>query len=250
VALLGDYSIVDAGPAIWPLRAVKSPLEIERLRKACHINSTAFERTLGSIYDGMLEMEIHQKLCIEMYTQGAEETLLNGVRSGPERYSQGNSPPGYRPVAPGEMIIMDGGPVYRGYYSDIIRQAIIGPPTSRQSDLYNVAVDTCYTGLDLIREGAIPEEISRTVDSFAERSRFSAHYRSAGWCGHSLGLTVHEPPMIEVGNRRPLQAGNVLAIEPDFLEEGVGVFGIEQNVLVKEDGYELLSPVDHGLWVI
>ncbi|MBT5875843.1 MAG: M24 family metallopeptidase, partial [Candidatus Latescibacteria bacterium] len=131
-----------------------------------------------------------------------------------------------------------------------IRQAIIGPPTSRQSDLYNVAVDTCYTGLDLIREGAIPEEISRTVDSFAERSRFSAHYRSAGWCGHSLGLTVHEPPMIEVGNRRPLQAGNVLAIEPDFLEEGVGVFGIEQNVLVKEDGYELLSPVDHGLWVI
>lgn|GEM_PF-3485435 len=63
-------------------------------------------------------------------------------------------------------------------------------------------------------------------------------------------MTAYEPPMIQLGNTEPLQTGMVLAIEPDFYEEGVGVFGIEQNILVTDNGYELLSPVDHDLWIL
>lgn len=247
-ARMSAYEIVDAGPAIWPLRQVKSPREIERMRKACAINSTAFERAIRSIHPGMTEMELHRRLCIEMFELGAEDSLLNGVRAGAERYPQGNSPPSDRPIGVGEMIIMDGGPVYRGYYSDIIRQAIVGPPTDRQRSIFDTAVETCYEGLKHIRAGAVPEDIVRAIDAYAARSPHADLYRSAGWSGHSLGLTVHEPPMIDLSNRAPLQAGMVLAIEPEFYEEGVGIFGIEQNILVTETGYDLLSPADHGLW--
>lgn len=242
--------IVDAGPAIWPLRMVKSAREIERLRQACAINSTAFERAIHRIHPGMTEMELHRRLCIEMFELGAEDSLLNGVRAGAERYSQGNSPPSDRPIGIGEMVIMDGGPVYRGYYSDIIRQAIIGPPSARQRAIYDTAVETCYEGLKHIKAGTIPEDIVQAIDTYAERSAYADQYRSPGWSGHGIGLTVHEPPMIQLGNRAPLQAGMVLAIEPDFYEEGVGVFGIEQNILVTDEGYDLLSPVDHDLWVL
>ena len=244
------YEMVDAGPAIRPLRMVKSAREIERIRQACAINSTAFEHAIKRIHTGMTEMELHRRLCIEMFELGAEDSLLNGVRAGAARYSQGTSPPSDRPIGVGEMVIMDGGPIYRGYYSDIIREAIIGPPTPQQQTLYDMAVETCYEGLKYIKAGAIPEHIVQAIDSYAECSHHGCQYRSPGWSGHGIGLTVHEPPMIQLGNTEPLQTGMVLAIEPDFYEEGVGVFGIEQNILVTDNGYELLSPVDHDLWIL
>lgn len=248
--LLSGATLVDAAPSIWELRAVKSPLEIERMRKVCDINIKAFEKALRSIHLGMTERELFRLIGAEMFKLGADDVFPLGIRAGKERYAQGNCPPGDRPIGKGEIVLIDGGPGYRGYYSDIIREACIGEPTSRQKELFNFSVEACMTGIKKVKAGVTAREVTEAIDNFVDKSDFVDTYVSRGGCGHSIGLDIHEVPMISVNNEQPLKAGMIIAIEPSFYEEGMGMFNIEENLLVTEEGYEILTPLDHDLWIL
>lgn len=250
IGLFGAENIVSADAAVWPLRKIKSPREIKLLRKVSAINNAAFENALSAITPGMSEVDLYRRFCIEMLQLGADEVMPLGIRAGAERYSQGNSAPSRRPIGKGEMILVDGGALYRGYNTDIIRQAIIGKPSDRQRALYDFSVETCLEGLAAIKAGVTAESVTQRIDAFAQKSAFADQYRTPGWSGHGLGLHVHEPPIIALGSAEVLEPGMFLAIEPDFYEENVGVFGIEQNLLVTETGYELLSTVSRELKVL
>lgn len=247
---IGKDHIVSADPVIWPVRTIKSPREIDVIRKVSGINNAAFDKALAAIPPGMSEIELYRRFSIEMFQLGADEVMLLGIRAGAERYSQGNSSPSRRPIGTGEMILVDGGALYQGYNTDIIRQAIIGRPSDRQRALYDFSVETCMEGLAAIKAGVTAESVTRRIDAFARKSAFAQYYRTPGWSGHGLGQAVHEPPIIGLGKTEYLEAGMYLAIEPDFYEENVGVFGIEHNLLVTETGYELLSTVSHDLRVL
>lgn len=250
IGLIGRENIVSADAVIWPVRKIKSLREIELLRKVSAINNAAFDNALSAIASGMSEVDLYRRFCIEMFQLGADEVMPLGIRAGAERYSQGNSSPSRRPIGKGEMILVDGGALYKGYNTDIIRQAIIGKPSDRQRALYDFSVETCLEGLAAIKAGVTAESVTRRIDAFAQKSTFADYYRTPGWSGHGLGLHVHEPPIIGLGSTELLEAGMFLAIEPDFYEENVGVFGIEQNVLVTETGYELLSTVSQALKIL
>lgn len=250
IGLIGKENIISADATIWPVRKIKSPREIELLRKVSNINNAAFDNALSAITPGMSEVDVYRRFCIEMFQLGADEVMPLGIRAGAERYSQGNSSPSRRPIGKGEMILVDGGALYKGYNTDIIRQTIIGKPSDRQRALYDFSVETCMEGLSAIKAGVTAESVTRRIDAFAQKSKFANWYRTPGWSGHGIGLHVHEPPIIGLGSTEVLEVGMFLAIEPDFYEENVGVFGIEHNVLVTETGYELLSTVSHELRVL
>ncbi|NNG00001.1 MAG: aminopeptidase P family protein [Desulfobacteraceae bacterium] len=250
IGLIGDRNIVSTDTVVWPVRKIKSRLEIELLRKISNINNEAFDIALSAITPGMSEVDLYRRFCIDMFTLGADEVMPLGIRAGAERYAQGNSSPSTRPIGKGEMILVDGGGLYKGYSTDIIRQAIIGKPTDRQRALYDFSVETCMEGLNAVKAGATAESVTRRIDAYARKSRFADCYRTPGWSGHGLGQHIHEPPIIGLGSTEVLEPGMFLAIEPDFYEENVGVFGIEQNILVTDTGYELLSTVSHELRVL
>lgn len=248
--LLSKHVIVDAGPAIWKCRSVKSPLEVERIRKACDINIKSFEKGFKSIYEGMTELELYRVIAMEMMNLGADEIFPLGIRAGADRYSQGNCPPGDRPIGKGEIILVDGGPGYKGYYSDIIREAIIGQPTRRQKELYDFSVAACLEGLKVIKPGIAAKEVCKVIDEFVDKNGYGRLYDSRGWAGHSIGLDIHEPPMFEIGSNLILEPGMVFAIEPSIYEPEVGMFNIEENILITNNGYELLTPLDRNLLVL
>lgn len=248
--LLNQATIVDATPAIWACRSIKSPLEMEMLRRACDINVKAFKKAFNTVVPGITEIELYRNLMVEMYKLGADETKLLGLRAGAERYSQGNSPPGDRPINKGEIILIDGGPTYKGYKSDIIREAIIGQPTARQRELYDFAVAACYKGLEVIGPGIKAAEVSRVVDKFVCDHGYDDLYQTPGWSGHAMGLDTHELPMISVDSDVILEPGMVFAVEPAIYEPGVGMFNIEENILITEKGYELLTPLDTNLLIL
>lgn len=248
--LLSDANVLDAAPAIWALRSVKSELEIERMRKVCDINIKAFEKALNAIHVGMTERELFRFMGENMFELGADDVFPLGIRAGKDRYSQGNSPPGDRAINEGEIVLIDGGPGYKGYYSDIIREACIGKPSARQRELFDFSVAACMTGIEKVKAGVTPKEITQAIDSFVDNSDYTNNYVSRGGCGHSIGLDIHEVPLITLANEEPLKPGMIIAIEPSFYEENMGMFNIEENILVTEDGYEILTPLDHDLWII
>ncbi|MBY9078495.1 aminopeptidase P family protein [Paenibacillus sp. HN-1] len=248
---LTDAAIVDAGPAIWEIRVIKSALEIERVRMACKINIQAYEAAFQAIRFGMTEMELYRVISQAMIAYGADEVFPMGIRAGVERYAQSNCPPGDRPIREGEIILIDGGPGYRGYFSDIIREAVIGEPTSRQQELYNIALAACEKGLEHMKPGMKCGEVCSLVDSFVDEQGYGDYYDLyRGWIGHSVGMSIHEMPAVELGSEVVLQPGMVFAIEPTIYEEGVGMFTVEENILITDTGCEVLTPISRELRIL
>jgi len=247
---LKDAEIVDAAEIIWNLRSIKSPLEIEKIRECCSINIRGIQKGLDSLYEGMTEDELYRTIAQEYFRLGAQRTLPLGVRAGVERYSQSNCPPSDRPIGKGDIILIDGGPVYRGYYSDIIREAVIGKPTDYQLEMFNVAREACYKGIEAIKPGVPIKEVVKVVDDFMDNSKFSEINVYKNWCGHSIGVGVHEFPMLDSKTDTILQPGMTFAIEPYIYEYGVGSLGIEENILVTETGCEILTPSNSELMIL
>jgi Xaa-Pro aminopeptidase len=247
---LSDSEVVDGAEILWNVRMIKSALEIEKLRTCCKINIASIEKGLRLVKEGTTELELYRTILQEYFRLGAEFTLPIGVRAGEERYSQGNCPPSQRPIGKGDIILVDGGPVYKGYFSDIIREAVIGKPTDYQLDMFNTAREACYIGINQVKPGVPINLVCKAVDDYMDNSRYAHINVYKNWCGHAIGVGVHEFPMLDSSTTLELQPGMVFAIEPYIYQEGVGSLGIEENILVTENGCEILTPSDSNLMIL
>jgi Xaa-Pro aminopeptidase len=229
---------------------LKSPLEIEAIRQSCLINVKSIQKGFDSLHEGMTEMELYGIIMSEYFKMGSEMALPLGLRAGADRYSQGNCPPSYRPIMRGDIILVDGGPFYHGYCSDIIREAVIGSATDYQKDVFKVAREACYRGIEAAKPGTAINEVCGVVDSFMDASRYSDINVYRNWCGHSIGVGVHEFPMLDSLTRTILQPGMVFSIEPYLYQNGVGSLGIEENFVITETGTEILTKSNSDLQIL
>ena len=240
----------DAAKALWKVRSVKSSAEIEIIRKACSINETCIMKGFSKLREGMTEMDLYAEIMSEYMLMGSDSALPLGLRAGSERYSQGNCPPSHRPIMKGDIILVDGGPIYKGYYSDIIREAVIGAPTAHQQDVFDVAREACFKGIETVKPGIPVSEVCKAVDKFLDESKYAPLNVYKNWCGHSIGVGVHEYPMLDTKTDEILVPGMVFSIEPYIYEENVGSLGVEENILVTETGCEVLTPSDSRLLIL
>jgi Xaa-Pro aminopeptidase len=247
---LSTATLVDCSDLLWAVRSKKSPMEIAYMKKCAKVNCDGIDAGFASLKEGMTELDLYRNIVIDYFRNGAERSLLLGIRAGAERYPQGNCPPSARPIGKGEIILVDGGPICSGYYSDIIREGVIGSPTDRQRAMFDVAREACYAGVSAMKPGARVSDVVRAVDAVMDASPFAEFSAAPGHCGHSIGTGVHEFPLLDIGCDTILEPGMIFAVEPYFLERGVGSLGIEENVLVTETGVENLTPSYSDLIII
>lgn len=253
LAAFPQSRFVDAARMLWSIRSVKSPLEQERLRRCSQINSRVFEEAFRRIVPGVTrEDELYQFMASQYFLAGAESTLELDVRGRRDRYGLPNCPPSWLPIGaePGTALLLDGGPCIGGYYSDIIRVGVVGKPTPEQKDLFEIAREGNQVGLDALRPGVTVGEVARRIDAFFDSTKGAKHYNTRGWSGHGVGLDVHEYPCLELGDDTVIQPGMVFAVEPSISDPELGCFCIEENVLVTENGAELLSDAPRELFVV
>lgn len=255
LAHLGDTGCEhgDAAPMLWSIRSIKSPQEIEYFRKACELNCLLYEKAFTSVVPGVTtERALMQVMGMEAFRLGCDNILDMGIRAGLDRDPHTNCPSSDRVIGgkhEREVLMIDGGPCYKGYYSDIIRTAVIGKPTQKQLDYHQITVDACYLGLSKLKPGEPLSDCVRAVDAFLDSHGMTGINRTLHWIGHGIGLDFHEYPCLELGETALAQPGMCFACEPCVCDEN-GMFGIEENVVVTETGYELLSPIRHDLRVI
>ena len=200
---------------------------------------------MHEIAEGMTEYDLYRNTLREMLSLGAEETYSFGIRAGKERYGQPNCTPSNRPIGRNEMILMDGGLIYKGFFSDIIRQAIIGAPNAEQRKYYEISVAACERALENVKPGEPVGAICRGANKYLASQGFGENMLSG--CGHGLGLDIHEFPNLDCSSNDILLPGMVIAVEPSIYVPGQGMFGIEENVVVTGQGYELLTPMSREL---
>ena len=256
-------SWVDSSDAIMEVRAVKSPAEIEKLRKAAQISAQAVKDGFESLVEGMTEWELTQKMTARLFELGATDVRFVTNYAGPRRMWADAMPTHYK-IQKGDLIQFDGGCMVDGYWCDFKRMACMGEPSEADQHFYDIAREGHEQACAVVRAGArVCDVVEAAFDVNRKRGcgDFVDWCHSYGWqaIGHGLGLDVHERPGLAATSQRPLEANMVICVEPFVTLNGVspfweaeGKFGLEDVVLVTEDGHEVLtseSIVSHDLFV-
>jgi len=261
---LPGAKIVDGSSAIWEVRSIKSPAEIDRLRKAADISIQGVTAGFGAMELGMTEKQVMSIMTSTMCAAGASRLHFNALYAGPRRMWADCMPTDYA-LQPGDMVQFDGGGIYEGYWADFKRIAFLGEPREDQKRFYAIAKEAHFAAIEAIRPGVPFNALLQATYGVYNKAGFVDFTRwclENGWSsiGHSIGLSMHELPGPSPSNTAPLQENMVLCIEPHISLEGVypfwearEKFGMEDIVLVTKEGPDVLTSEDkitHELWIV
>jgi Xaa-Pro aminopeptidase len=231
--------LVDGSEVLRRLRAIKSPAEIAKIRFVCELTSKAFQALPEQLAPGMSEWEACREMRLEVLRRGADASPYMMGQSGPGGYDNIIMGPGSRRLGEGDILIIDTGTTFDGYFCDFDRNYAFGQPDDAARRAYDVAYDATDAGIAACRPGATTTDLWRAMTELLEAG--GALGNNVGRLGHGLGLQLTEWPSNRSGDDTVLRPGMVMTIEPG-LEFAPGRMMVhEENVVVTEDGCEVLT---------
>jgi Xaa-Pro aminopeptidase len=239
----------DASPLIWRLRMVKSPAEIARIERACRIASDGYAALPGQLSAGMNEHDIARTFRAELTRQGADAIPFMAVTAGAGGYDQIIVGPNDRNLASGDVLFIDLGVTYDGYFCDFDRNFACGDVDDETRKTQDIVWRATEAGIAAARPGATPAGLAAAMA--AVMADAGATGGNVGRLGHGLGLQLTEPPSNMAGDETVLEPGMVMTIEPG-MDYGAGKMLVhEENVAITEDGCRLLTTrAPRDMWKI
>ena len=262
----------DIGPTLAMVRAVKSAYEVALMREAGTRHGQIFAEIPGRVSPGMTEWQLGSAIHGEMLKRGFtgltrlaafNSELFAGVVSfgdsgnyptasvGPDGLlGLGSAFPllgGSRRLGHGDVIFVDSGFSYGGYYTDMTRIFCLGRPPEVALDAHGICLEVQEAVRKRLKPGAVPGEIYEEVyetlirGQGAEENFMGYGSNQVPFLGHGIGLEVDEFPAIAKKIRVPLEKNMVVAVEPKKGLAGVGLVGIENTFLVTDQGGEKLT---------
>ena len=230
---LPKAKIQDGTAALTEMRIIKSPQEIDCMRKACEISMKAYDRCVPQLKPGVTRREVAERLYIAMIEEGAHPRhpsflMLNASTAYDDRRYEKS-----------DRMIADFGACYEGYYGDITRMAIFGQPDDDQKKDHRMACDVIQYCFEAMQPGTPIAELPRV----ANRELIKRGYQSVDSpkrIGHGIGLARAEPPSLNELETELYRPGMVLALEPKVRSEKSAVH-LEEDVLITEKGPEFLT---------
>jgi Xaa-Pro dipeptidase len=235
--------------AINNLRIQKDAGEVEAMRKAVKIAEQGFLRTLEQVKIGITERELAAELSLQMLRGGSEPELPFSpiIASGPNSANP-HANPSDRRLATGDLVVVDWGASYAGYYSDLTRTLAVGDVEPELRQIARIVMDANAAGRaagkPFIAAGAV-DQAARAVIAAAGYGKFFTHRT-----GHGLGMETHEQPYMFGENSLRLAEGMVYTVEPGIYLPGRGGVRIEDDVVVTADGCESLSSLPRDLYQV
>ena len=240
---LPGIDFVDVTASVERARRIKSTYEIAQLRRAVEITEIGVNAVREAMHPGLSEVELAALADYAMKAAGATVLAFPTlVLSGPERVVPVGMPTERR-VREGDVVMLDLGATWNGYQADLSRTFVVGRPSPDQERAYQVVLNAWQRTMDETRPGAR----CRRLQEVAAQAAAEAGYTLAHRVGHGVGLaTSLEWPNLQ-NEEEPLAAGMTLCIEPGVCLPGIGTLKVEDDLVVTEDGAELLSTLDRSL---
>lgn len=227
------------------LRTRKEAAELAAMRDAALLAGAVLESVLKLVRPGVREAEIGAEIEYQMRKKGAEGVSFESIVASGPRSALPHAHPTAKRLRKNELVVLDLGAILQHYCSDITRTVHVGRTPPRIRRWYQAVKEAQQAAMATVRPGVLCGEVdaaARKVLAGYGLDRYFVHST-----GHGLGLEVHEEPRLARGQKRKLEAGNVITIEPGVYVPGVGGIRIEDDVLVTATGSEMLTRVTRDL---
>ncbi|MDO9537010.1 MAG: Xaa-Pro peptidase family protein [Thermoplasmata archaeon] len=241
-----NVEIMDVAKAIKATRLVKDEAEIKTMKKACQIASDVADAIVSVAKVGMKEYEIAAELSYMMQKRGAagpsfETISAFGKNSAEPHYSAGDVV-----LKEGDFMLLDFGALYRKYCSDITRTYFCGHASKKQREIYEIVLEAQRLALNAIRVGEPASTPHNVAAEYIDSTEYKGLFTHG--LGHSLGLAVHDG-----GGLNPravdtiMEDGMVFTVEPGIYVPGYGGVRIEDDIVVRKNGPEMLTTAKKDL---
>ncbi|MEM7407318.1 MAG: Xaa-Pro peptidase family protein [Pseudomonadota bacterium] len=236
---LAPTEFVDVTDIIRALRVVKSPAEVEKIRHVCQIASQAFENLPERLSTGTTERDACRALMLGMLSLGADSTPYVLGSSGNPSYSSIIMGPTDHVLRSGDVLIIDTGARFDGYFCDFDRNFGFGSVDDRVHRAYDVVYAATEAGFEAARPGSTAGDVYAAMWTVMEKG--GALGNDVGRLGHGLGMQLTEHPSNREGEPTVLEPGVVLTLEPgmEFLPSRYMVH--EENIVITESGAQWLT---------
>ena len=239
------YDLVSATPVTAGCRGVKTQHEIELMRLASAITLKAYEATYNALEEGMTQDDVARLVSEAHRRQGYSGGA--GVQVG--EYSalpHGSATP--QTIREGTILLLDGGCSVEGYRSDISRTFVLGQPTDKMKQVFDIEFRAQTAALEKAAPGVQCQEVDAAARKVIEDAGYGPGYTYfTHRVGHGIGMDGHEWPYLVKGNTLPLEPGMTFSDEPGIYIPGEFGVRLEDDMVITESGAELLTPQSPSL---
>ncbi len=245
------WQLVPCAGAVERMRAVKDAHEIARIRAATQLADEALlcgvlQRGLA----GRTEREVALDLELEMRRLGADGPSFPSIVASGAHGALPHAEPRAEPIARDVLVTIDWGALHEGYCSDCTRTFATGERVSaRAREVYELVRSAQAQALAAVTAGPTGRELDAVAREAIELAGHGEHFGHG--LGHGVGMEIHEGPRLSrTAGEDPLRAGNVVTVEPGVYLPGECGVRIEDLLVVRESGHEVLTGLPKGLTVI
>jgi Xaa-Pro aminopeptidase len=250
-------SLVPTESLVERLRVRKDEHESQILREAGQRVSAVARAVLTEIRAGQSEREVASIIDSRLLTAGFERLAFDTIVASGPNAALPHARPSERKLAEGDLVVLDFGGVYDSYCADLTRTVSVGRASSRAREVYSAVLEAHDRAIAVVAPGASRFEIDAAARDTLERHGLGEAFGHG--TGHGLGIDIHESPRIS--KRRPgnehidteeeaVTSGMVFTIEPGAYLAGWGGVRIEDDVLVTDQGVDVLTDVPTELMEI
>jgi Xaa-Pro dipeptidase len=234
---LPGAALVDGTAAFEQLRLHKDEEELARIRRAIAVTHDVFDRTFAALRPGLRDREISDTIAGDFKRAGYEGYALvqfGALSALPHGHPDGQT------LREGTVVLIDGGCVVDGYWSDITRTHWFGgAPSAEFTRVFHVVHDAQSAAIARARPGVPAQDIDRAARAVIDQAGYGAYFTHR--LGHGLGMDGHEPAYMVEGNTQLLEPGFVFTVEPGIYLPGKFGVRIEDDVVCGGDGAIALS---------
>lgn len=235
----GNVEWLPQRQAVERIRAVKEERELQALRRSVALTDAAFAHLLDVLEPGMTEQQAAWEIEVYMRTHGASKVAFNlTVAAGPNG-ALPHASASKHAIAEGEPIVIDIGCIVDGYCSDMTRTICLGQPDSRYLEVWQIVHRAQETAEASLRAGMTGIEADALAREVIEKAGYGDNFGHG--LGHGVGLAVHEMPWANPRDDNVLEAGMLLTVEPGIYLPGRFGVRIEDLVIIREEGAEVLT---------
>jgi Xaa-Pro aminopeptidase len=227
------------------LRMRKDAAELLQMRKAAILAGEVVQAAIRLLKPGIREFEVAAEIEYQMRKGGASGPAFETIVAFGERAALPHARPTAKRLRKNELVVLDLGVILGHYCSDITRTVFVGRASRRIRTWYEAVLEAQTAAIAAVRAGASCGDVDAAARQVLTGYRLDNLFVHS--TGHGLGLEVHEDPRLARGQKRLLEPGNVITIEPGVYAQGIGGIRIEDDVVVHQDRTEILTRVPRDL---